>query len=101
LLLRKLRLFWFSDGYVKWFHSYLTSRHCRVRLSGNFSRPFRLISGVPQGSVLEPFLVHVFINDLCETIKYCNSLIFADYLNIFRGITSSLSSTPVWYKFRL
>jgi hypothetical protein len=55
LLLRELRMFGFSDGNVDWFHSYLTTRHSRVRLSGNFPRPFRLISGVLQGSVPGPF----------------------------------------------
>jgi hypothetical protein len=69
LLLLKLRLFGFSDGYINWFHSYLTSRHCRVRLSGNISRPFRLISGVLQGSVLGPFLFNFFSNVLCDSIK--------------------------------
>jgi hypothetical protein len=82
LLLRKLCWFGFSDGYVNWFHSYITSRRSRVLLSGNFSRLFRLTSGVPQSSVLGPFLFNVFINDLCDSIKYSNSLTFVDDLKI-------------------
>jgi hypothetical protein len=56
LLLHKLSSYGFSDGYVSWFRSYLTNRLSRVRISGTLSLPFKVTSGVPQGSLLGPFL---------------------------------------------
>jgi hypothetical protein len=83
-----LSSFGFSDAYVRWFRSYLTNRQSRVRFSCTVSLPFQLTSGAPEGSVLGPFLVNVFVNDLCNSIDHCKFLIFADDLKIFRLINS-------------
>jgi hypothetical protein len=66
LLVRKLIAFVFSGGYVNWFRSYLSNRKFQVRVSGIFSAPSEVLSGVPQGSARRPLLVSAFINDLCD-----------------------------------
>jgi hypothetical protein len=88
MFLHKLNSSGFSDAYVSWFRNYLKSSQFRVRFPGTLSRSFQVTSYVPQGSFLAPFLVNIFINDLCSRINYCKILISANDLKIFRVINS-------------
>jgi hypothetical protein len=76
-----------SSDYLNWFLSYLTNRQSRVRYSGIFSSPFVVQAGVPQGPVLGPLLLNIFINDLCDVINH-NCLLFAADLKTYRAISS-------------
>ena len=44
--------------------SYFTNRQRRVCVNSNFSMWEEIISGVPQGSILGPLLLKIFLNDL-------------------------------------
>ena len=58
-------------------------------LDGQASDPVPVLSGVPQGSVLGPFLFHIFINDLPENIR-SSVPFFADDCVLYRNIKSSM-----------
>ena len=45
-------------------NSFLTNRTFQVRVSASLSNLKTLENGLPQGSVLSPLLIAVFINDL-------------------------------------
>ncbi|ESO00906.1 hypothetical protein HELRODRAFT_147978, partial [Helobdella robusta] len=45
----------------KWFASYLNDRHQYVQISNSRSLPSPIITGAPQGSILGPLLLNIFI----------------------------------------
>jgi hypothetical protein len=88
ILLHKLGAHGLSDGYVNWFRIYLINRQSSIRILDSFSLHFEVLAGVPQGSVLGPLLVNIFINDLCNVIKHFKCLLFADDVKIVSAINS-------------
>ena len=64
---------------LTWFWSYLSDRKQRVVLPGASSDWIYILAGVPQGSILGPFL---FINDIVNDIG-ANIRLFADDTSLF------------------
>lgn len=86
-LIAKLRAYGVGGTLLCWLESYLRDRLLQVRVAGSLSQPFPAVSGVPQGSLLGPFLFNIFINDLVQHVG-SNVLLFADDAKIFKEITS-------------
>jgi len=63
----------------------------RVRVNGNFSDWFKVLSGVPQGSVLGPLLFIIHVQDLPLCVK--NSImLFADDTKLWTKISKMKDS---------
>ena len=89
-LLHKLSLFGIQGSLHEWFADYLTSRYQRVLVDGEFSPWVPVTSGVPQGSLLGPFLFLLHINDLPEVISRATTIaLFADDAKCSRVVRSS------------
>ena len=62
--------------------SYLSNRSQYVKLNGAISNMERISFGVQRGSVLEPLLFLIYINDMPNILKYSTPIIFADDTNL-------------------
>ena len=86
-LLGKLESYGITDKILHWIEAFLTGRTQVVKVNGVSSKSARVISGIPQGSVLGPLLFVIFINDLLENID-SSGLLFADDTKLFRKVGS-------------
>lgn len=86
-LLHKLEAYGLTGPLLSFIRSYLSNRFLVVRCSSALSEPISVISGVPQGSLLGPFLFTLFINDIVDLLDV-QVLLFADDLKLLCRIAS-------------
>ena len=87
-LLKKIEAYGISGNILMWLKDFLDGRLQRVVLDGFESGWNRVISGIPQGSILGPILFIIFVNDLPSVVgSICK--MFADDCKIYRRIVSN------------
>ena len=84
-LINKVRSFGIGGVLLRWIENWLAGRLQRVGCEGVWSDWRRVISGIPQGSVLGPLLFLMFIDDLDDGLT-SRILKFADDSKIFRVV---------------
>lgn len=107
-LLRKLRHYGVQNEALNVIDSYLQNRFQCVDVNGAKSSGLPVRLGVPQGSILGPFLFLVYINDLPYYLKsFCDVVLFADDTSLifkvdrnrhdFDDVNSALSMVTDWF----
>ena len=81
-LLYKLRKYGIKDRLLDWFRSYLSDRKQRVCMDGYCSTWNSINAGVPQGSILGPYLFLLFVNDIVDVVSNKIKL-FADDTSLY------------------
>lgn len=83
LLIQKLFKFGIGEKTVRWISSFIRERCNYVDIGGFRSRNFTSFSGVGAGTTLGPMLFLIFINDIHQSIRYSEFLLFADDIKVF------------------
>ena len=104
ILLSKLFHYVIRGNCLNWFQSYLSRHKQFVTYNGVSSH----VNRITCGSILEPLLFLLYINDLGYICSSTTSILFADDTNIFEmgnnvrekedALTSELSKKSIWLK---
>jgi len=92
-LIGKLSSYGLNKELIEWITAFLINRKQRVRINNIFSDRADVDSGIPQGSLLGPVLLIIYINDL---IEYCDCgselYLYADDAKVFKHIKNEFDS---------
>lgn len=89
LLLKKLQVYGFRGTSLMLLSSYLGSRQQYVEINGHRSNVKALSSGVPQGSIMGPFLFNIYVNDITQIDREIKMVIYADDTSLFFSASSA------------
>ena len=108
LLICKLRAYGLSVNACELLKSYFCERKQRVKLGDKYSDWLGLSKGVPQGSLMGPFIFNIFSNDLllllekkCHVFNYADDTSILckhrDYDSAYNDLLSAASTMIHWY----
>ena len=86
LLIHSLNHYGIRGTALQWFIYYLTNRKQYVSINKINSKLASITCCISQGSILGPLLFLIFINDIVNTSKITEFVLFADDTNLFLKI---------------
>ena len=108
ILISKLEHYGILGLPLEWIHNYLSNRFQYVEYNGFCSLSNRIKCGVPQGLILGPLLLLLYINDIYHATDLGEFILFADDTNLFYShdnassltnlINSELSMLSEWFQ---
>ena len=90
-LIDKLQHYGIRGILLMWFESYLSKRTQYVEIDNFKSSPQTIMTGVPQGSVLEPLLFLIYMKDMPQASSLFKFILYADDTTLFSALDYSLS----------
>ncbi|KAL1124059.1 hypothetical protein AAG570_001829 [Ranatra chinensis] len=89
-LIQRLATYSFPSPLIKLVSSYLTDREIKVRVGNKLSAPLQLAAGLPQGSVMSPWLFNIYTSHLLELQNsHVHIAGFADDLALYSSSVSA------------
>ena len=92
ILLSKLQYYGITGCSTDLLCSYLSGRCQFVAYNGSKSEELPIDIGVPQGSVLGPFLFLIYINDLPHVSNVFKMVMYADDTTLFCNIDNNVTA---------
>ena len=107
ILLNKLYHYGIRGISNDWIKSYLENRKQFVQYDDVISDCKEILCGVPQGSILGPKLLILYINDICNISEIMKFVLFADdtyilckhenYVSLYELVNIELSKLSKWF----
>ena len=92
LLLHKFHAYGVRGKLLSRLKAYLSDRTQTVVINGKSSYSAKVVSGVPQGTVLGPILFLIYLNDLNKCLKHSVTSSFADDTRIKKTINNTMDT---------
>ena len=85
ILKEKLQHYGIRGTMLEWFSTFLSDRKISVKIKDVESEQRIINLGTPQGGVISPTLFSIMINDLKNSLEYCENVMFADDTTLING----------------